>query len=125
MVFGKANRRQMLGDVPKPQRLGVLHEHPEQALALREVPDLGDHVGVHADVDEPHELAAADHAERGITGVDQLPRRLHDVAQHRVQLLGASHRQVGVQQPPVPALGVLHVLRPLHQLFEQLLLPGR
>jgi hypothetical protein len=77
-------------------------------------------------VDETHEVAAADHAERGVAGVDQLPGGFHDVAQHRVEVLGAGHGEVGVQQPPQPALGVLHVAGPRHQLFEQLveLQPG-
>ena len=116
----------MLGDVAQPKRLGVLDQYPEQTLALWKVADLGDHVGVHAGVNEPDEVAAADHAERGVAGVDQLPGSFHDVAQHGVEVLGAGHGEVGVQQPPQAALGVLYVACPRHQLFEQLveLQPG-
>jgi hypothetical protein len=41
VVFREADRGDMLGDLAQPKRLRVLHQHPEQALALREVPDPG------------------------------------------------------------------------------------
>jgi hypothetical protein len=77
-------------------------------------------------VHEAGQPAAADDAERGEAGIDQFAGGLHDVAQHCVEIIGAGDRQLGAQQSPQPALIVLHVARPRHQLIEQLvqLKPG-
>ncbi|WP_260428700.1 hypothetical protein [Micromonospora globispora] len=61
----------------------------------------------------------ADHTECGVAGVDQFAGGFHDVAQYRVEVIGAGDRQVGLQQTPQPALGVLHVAGSCHQLLEQ------
>ena len=126
VMVGEADRGDVLGDVAQPQRLGVVHQQPQQSLAFRQVPDPGHHFGVHAGMHKAHQPAAADHAECGVAGVDQFPGGLHDVAQHRVEVIGVGHRQVGAQQATQPALGVLHVAGPRHQLLEQLvqLQPG-
>jgi hypothetical protein len=81
----------VLGHIGHPQRVWVFDEQAEQALAVRQVPDPGDHTGFHAGMDEPDQAAVLDHAERGVPGIDQFPGSVDDMAQHRVQGIGAAH----------------------------------
>jgi hypothetical protein len=59
------------------------------------VPDRRHHLVGHPGVQEPHQPAPGDHAQGGVPGIDQLPRGLHDVPQHDIQVIGAGYRQVG------------------------------
>ncbi len=75
----------------------------------------------HADVDELGEAAVrGEHAERGVTGSDELAGGLGDPAQHHRQGQPTGDGLVGAQQPAQPALGRHDLLRPLHQLSQQL-----
>ena len=117
----EARRARVVGDAAQPDRLRVLDQRTQQPLALRQVPDLLHHVGRHADVDELGQIPVrADHPQRRVARTDQLPGRLRDPAQHHRQGQITGDHLGGPQQPAQPALGGHHLLRPLHQLPQQL-----
>jgi hypothetical protein len=44
MMIRESRRAGVVGDAPNPDRDRVLHQRPEQALALRQVSDVLDHL---------------------------------------------------------------------------------
>jgi hypothetical protein len=114
-------RTRIIGDASQPDRVRVVDQRPQQALALRQMPDPLDGPRRHAHM---HELgqpsARRDHPERRVLGTDQVPRRLRDPPQHHRERQVPDHHLVRPQQTSQPALGGHHLLCPLHQLREQL-----
>ena len=101
---------------------------PSSPLPCGSVPDPLHRVGRHADVDELGQSPSGrDHPQRRVARTDQLPGRLHDPPQHHRQGQITGDHLVGPQQPAQPALRAHHLLRPLHQLPQQLvqLQPGQ
>ena len=114
-------RAAVVGQGGQSDRVRVIDQRPEQALALRQVPDPGRDLDGHADVHELRQpTARRDHPQRGVAGTDQLPGRLGHVPQHRRQPQITDDELVGPQQTPQPALGAHHLLGPLDQLSQQL-----
>lgn len=120
-VGGEAGGAGGVADATQPDRFGGLDQGSEQAFALRQVADGGDHVGGHPGVDELGQVpVGGDHADRGVTGADQVTGGFDDVAQQHGQRQVTADQLVGVQQTAQPALGGQHLLRALDDLLQQL-----
>ena len=82
----EARGPRVVGDAPEQDRFGRLDQRSEKALALRKMADPGDVFVRHPAVHELGEVSRrGDHAERGVSGTDQLPSRVDDAAEHRRQ----------------------------------------
>jgi hypothetical protein len=121
MLGRKARRARVVGDAGQSDRSRILDQRPQQSLALREVPDPLDCPRGHAHV---HELGQStrrrDHSQRRIARTHQLARRLHDPPEQHRQRQIPDHHLASPQQTPQPPLRGHHLLRPLHQLPQQL-----
>ena len=112
----------MSGQVSKPDRDRLADQQAQDPPALRQVADPGDQLAVHAGV---HELlqppVAANHAERGVSGAEQVPGRPHELPQHPRHAQLAGNQGIRAQQPAQPPLGGQHVISAIHQLHQQLI----
>jgi hypothetical protein len=125
VVGREAGRRRVPGEVRQPDRRRLVDEQAEDALAARQVPDLGAGVRVDADGDELDEVAplGPEDAERGVVRVGEVGRELRDAAQRVGQAEVARHRHDGVQQPVHLLLGVEDLLRAVDELAQQRVQP--
>lgn len=100
----------------------IVDQHPQQALAVRQVPDPFDVLGGHTDM---HELGQPtvrrDHPQRGIPGPDEIAGHLRDPPQHHRQAQVEGDHPAGVQQATQPPLSGHHLLGTRDQLLQQLI----
>lgn len=120
MTRREADGVHVLVEVHQPQCVRLADQQPQDALAFRSVPKIGDGLLVHADRDELLESALlAEHTQRPVLGVDQVGRRLHDLPQHDTQVEVAANGQDRLQQRMHPVPGGANPPDLRLQIFQQ------
>ena len=77
----------MLGDVRCPDRLALVDDQPEEAVAARQRPDLRPMLGADAGRDEALDLAAGRGDPEGrVLGVHEDPDAIHDELERRLEV---------------------------------------
>ena len=99
----------------------LVDEEPQDAAALRQMPDGCNRVVVHADVDElREEPVRPDHAQRSVPCLGELDRRFDDMTEHYGQAQVGSDRDHGLEQTAQPVARGDHILQLPLQPAEQL-----
>ncbi len=102
VLGGEADRRGMLRKVRQPDRFRLFEEQAEHPVPARQIADHDPGAVVDALVDEFGELHARligfAHAERTVTGIDQLDGGVHDRTQCVVQVQSGGDDQHRLDQ---------------------------
>ena len=87
-------------DVRQPERLGILDEHPEDAVPLREITDPRAGGSVDPEGEELLEPVAAvvEDAQRGVPGAGEVAGSLEDGLQHGLQVEVRHERAADLEQ---------------------------
>ncbi len=122
VVGREADRADVVGHGPQPDRARVVDQRAEQALAGGQRSDPQGGLVIDPDVDELLQPAAGcEHAERAVARLDELAGGRDDVAEHHRQRHVANDHLVRGQQPAQTSLGRDDVLGPTDELLQQLI----
>ena len=121
MVGGEADRRGMAGDVGDADRVRMVDDRAEKPASSRKVPDNGNLLWRHADIDELLEAAVLrDDPEGAVLGANELDRRFDDSLKHHRELDVLDDALVRLEQSTESPLCVEHIACLPHEVVERL-----